>query len=152
MPRPQHCPNLGCPAAHAPPPRWFVRDGTYATLAHGRVQRYRCKHCGHRLSSQTESIHYFAKRRLDLRLIFSRIRGGSSMRDIARFLGCSPKTIANAVLRLGRQSMAGHLELLLGLKHSDCLCFDGLLSAVALETTPHRSQHSVTVRVNYCLR
>ena len=81
-------------------------------------------------------MHLFAKRRLDLALIFTRLRGGSSMRDIARCIGCSPKAIANAVLRLGRQAMAAHMQLLGGLEHSGRLCFDGLLSAVCSRDYP----------------
>lgn len=81
-------------------------------------------------------MHLFAKRRLDLRLIFTRLRGGSSMRDIARSIGCSPKAISNAVLRLGRQAMAAHLGLLAGVQHSGRLCFDGLVSAVCSRDYP----------------
>jgi hypothetical protein len=83
-------------------------------------------------------MHYCAKRRLDLWHIFTRVRGGSSLRDIARVERCSPKAIANAVLRLGRQAMAAHLELMLGLDHSGQLCFDGLVSAVC--SRDYRSQ------------
>ena len=136
MPRPSRCTNICCPNAAHPHPRWMRRDGTYTTGAHGRVQRYRCIECGTRLSAQTESIHYFAKRRLNLKRVFERLRGGASMRDIARFEHCSPKAIANAVLRLGRQSMAAHLQMLTGLEHSGELCFDGLVSAVTSRDYP----------------
>lgn len=136
MPRPRFCSNLACSYAHSPPPKWFVRDGVYHTVAHGVVQRYRCRGCRRRLSRQTESIYYYSKRRLDLRQIFSRLRGGSSMRDIGRELGCSRTAIANAVLRLGRQSMAAHLAILPGVQHSGRLCFDGLLSAVTSRDYP----------------
>jgi len=78
-------------------------------MAHGDVQRYKCKRCGCGASAQTESMFYFSKRRLDLQRIYSRLRGGSSMRDIGREFGCSRTAIANAVLRLGRQSMAAHI-------------------------------------------
>jgi len=52
------------------------------------------------------------------------------MRDIARELGCSRTAVANAVLRLGRQAMGMHLDLIAGLQCSGRLSFDGLLSAV----------------------
>ena len=136
MGRPRVCSNLCCRYARRAAPGWLVRDGTYLTCAHGRVQRYRCRGCGARLSGQTESVHYYAKRRLDLRLIFTRLRGGSSMRDIARSIGCSPKAVGAAVLRLGRQAMAAHLALFTGVEHSGRLCFDGLLSAVGSRDYP----------------
>ena len=52
------------------------------------------------------------------------------MRDIGRELGCSRTAVANAVLRLGRQAMAMHLDLIAGLECSGRLSFDGLVSAV----------------------
>ena len=106
MARPRLCSNLGCRYACRSGPGWLVRDGTYLTAAHGRVQRYRCRCCRRRLSSQSESIHYYAKRRVNLPRVFARVRGGSSLRDIARSEGLSPDTIGNAVLRLARQAMA----------------------------------------------
>lgn len=130
MPRPRHCHNRSCPYALNPPANWCSRAGTYHTLAHGSVQRYRCKSCHATWSSQTESMHYFAKRRLALPQILSRIRGGSSARDIARELGCSRTAIANAIVRLGRQAMATHLVLLSHLTPRSSVVFDGLISAV----------------------
>ena len=64
MPIPLHCPNPACLHFEHPPARWKVRFGSYATLAHGTVNRYRCSACGRTFSDQTESMHYFAKRRL----------------------------------------------------------------------------------------
>lgn len=136
MARPRHCINRACPNARSPGPKWCARDGTYTTVAHGTVQRYRCRACGARPSGQSESLHYFAKLRLDLRSIFTRLRGGSSMRDIARSEHCSPNAIASAVLRVGRQAMAAHLDLMLGLEHPGRLCFDGLVSAVCSRDYP----------------
>jgi hypothetical protein len=107
-----------------------VKAGTYFTLAHGRVQRYVCKGCGKWIGDQSESMHYYAKRRLDLREIFVRVRGGASLRDIGRELGCSRTAVANAVVRLGRQAMASHVELLSALELPADFAFDGLVSAV----------------------
>ena len=130
MPRPRYCRNPGCPYAYEPPPNWLARAGTYETIAHGTVQRYVCRKCGKWMGDQTESMHYYAKRRLDLGEIFSRLRGGSSLRDIGRELGCSRTAVANAAIRLGRQAMASHVELLTALDLPGQLVFDGLVSAV----------------------
>jgi len=83
------------------------------------------------MSAQTESLHYYAKRRLDLKDIFSRVRGGSSLRDIGRVIGCSRSAVAHAVVRLGRQAIASHCAVLAGLEASGTFVLDGLLSAVA---------------------
>jgi hypothetical protein len=75
-------------------------------------------------------MHYFAKRRLDFARVFSRLRGGSSLRDIGRELGYSRTAVANAVLRLGRQSMAAHIVSMLDIEFTGKLSFDGLMSAL----------------------
>ena len=136
MPRPRFCRNLDCPNAYHPPPNWLARAGTYDTLAHGTVQRYVCKRCGKGMGEQTESMHYYANRRLDLGEILSRVRGGSSLRDIGREMGCSRTAVANAVLRLGRQAMASHVALLTGLELPGEVVFDGLVSAVGSRDHP----------------
>jgi hypothetical protein len=92
------------------------------------------------MSEQTESMHYFAKRRLDLGAIFSRLRGGSSLRDIGRELGCSRTAVANAVVRLGRQAMASHVDLVCGLELPARFVFDGLVSAVTSRDYPSQIQ------------
>ncbi len=140
MPRPQYCRNPACPCAYDPPPGWLARAGTYATRAHGTVQRYACKRCGKGMGDQTESMHYYAKRHLDLDEIFSRVRGGSSLRDIGRELGCSRTAVANAVVRLGRQAMACHVDLLSSLELPGKLVFDGLVSAVTSRDYPSQIQ------------
>ena len=49
---------------------------------------------------------------------------------MARELGYSRTAVANAVLRLGRQSMAAHITSMLDIEFSGNLSFDGLLSAI----------------------
>ena len=136
MPRPRYCRNPACPYAWKPPADWLLKAGTYETIAHGTVQRYVCRHCGKGMGDQTESMHYYAKRRLDLREILSRLRGGSSLRDIGREIGCSRTAVANAAIRLGRQAMACHVELVTAIDLPGQLVFDGLVSAVACRDYP----------------
>ena len=131
MSRPTHCTNRGCRYYLSAPRGWITRAGFYHTDCHGDVQRYRCGGCGRRLSEQSESIHYYAKRRLRLAEIFARIRGGSSLRDIARSEHCSPDAVGSALLRLGRQAMAAQVQLLLGAPTCTRVVFDGLLSCCA---------------------
>ena len=151
MPRPRYCRNPACPNALAPPPHWLARAGSYSTIAHGTVQRYRCKHCGKWMGHQTESMHYYAKRRLDLAEIFSRVRGGSSLRDIGREIGCSRTAVANAVIRLARQAMACHVDLVSGLELPGKLVFDGLVSAVTSRDYPSQIQTLVDGSVELVL-
>ena len=151
MPRPRFCRNLTCPSAFEHPPKWFSRAGTYFTRAHGVVQRYVCKHCSTWMSDQTESMHYYAKRRLDLAEILSRLRGGSSLRDIGRELGCSRTAVANAVVRLARQAMACHVDLVTALDLPAQFVFDGLVSAVTSRDYPSQIQTLVDRSVELVL-
>lgn len=157
MRTPRFCRNPRCRYARKPIRGWCTRAGTYSTIAHGEVQRYRCRLCGTGCSAQTESMHYYAKRRLNLRLIRSRLRGGSSMRDIGRHCGCSRMAIANAALRLGRQSMAAQASMLRGIQGSGSLCFDGLVSAVTTRDYPSQitvladSKQELIVAMTHCV-
>jgi transposase-like protein len=136
MPIPTHCTNPDCPNAIDPPPHWLQRFGSYSTVAHGDVPRFRCTGCGRTLSTQTESIHYYAKRRLPLQHIQASLIAGASQRDIARRYHCSPMSVQNAVLRLGRQSM-GCQALVSGyLNPRNHLVFDGLRSFVTSQDYP----------------
>jgi len=130
MPIPRVCPNPQCPNHHTPTRRWRVPYGSYPTRAHGRVRRFRCRHCGATASTQSESLHYFAKRRLPLVAVWLSLLGGASQREIARRYRTSPMAVQGAVLRLGRQAMAGQLELLAALTPRAQLVFDGLRSCV----------------------
>lgn len=151
MPRPRFCRNPNCRNAYHPPPKWLSRAGTYETDAHGTVQRYVCKRCGKYMGEQTESMHYYAKRRLDLAEILSRLRGGSSLRDIGRELGCSRTAVANAALRLGRQAMASHVALVSGLELPPRFVFDGLVSALCTRDYPTQIHTLVDHSVEFLL-
>jgi len=130
MPLPRVCPNPQCPNHRSPARRWWRPYGSYPTRAHGAVRRVRCRHCGATASTQTESLHYFAKRRLPLSAVWLSLLGGASQRDIARRYGVSPMAVQGAVLRLGRQAMAAQLQLLAALCPRSRLVFDGLRSCV----------------------
>lgn len=136
MPVPRFCPNPECLHHHQPRGSWRRRSGSYHTLAHGTVQRYRCVHCGTTMSDQTESIHFFAKRRLPLRAIADTLLGGTSMREVGRRYGVSVMAIQNAVLRLGRQAMAAQLVLLSETQERTQLAIDGLRSFVTSQDYP----------------
>ncbi len=136
MPVPRYCRNVCC-LNHVDPGRgWLVRCGHYRTAAHGLVQRYRCRACGRSLSAQTESIHYFAKRRLPLKAIWLSLLGGASLHEIARRYALSGPTVQNAILRLGRQAMGAQLELLRRLTPRDRLVYDGLRCFVTSQDYP----------------
>ena len=133
---PSYCPNRECPNHDQPSGSWYCRFGSYQTAAHGRVQRFRCRECGRTCSSQTESLHYYAKRRVPFFAVFRSLTAGSTMREIARRYRLTPTTVANAVVRLGRQAMAAQLTLLHHLNPRTEVVFDGIRSFVTSQDYP----------------
>jgi hypothetical protein len=100
------------------------------------VRRFRCRHCGTTASTQTESLHYFAKRRLPLVAVWLSLLAGASQREIARRYRTTPMAVQGAILRLGRQAMAAQLELLAALAPQRRIIFDGLRSCLTSHDYP----------------
>jgi hypothetical protein len=136
MPIPSHCPNPDCRAYTPTDSRWRRPFGSYETTAHGMVRRFRCRYCGTTCSTQTESIHYAAKRHLPLRAIVASLLEGASQREIARRYQTTPMAIHNAIIRLGRQAIAAQTVLLSHLSPRPRLVFDGLRSFVTSQDYP----------------
>jgi len=136
VPVPHYCSNPNCPNYSDPQPHWLARFGSYPTAAHGTVRRYRCKICHATVSDQTESIYYFAKRRVPLRAATACLNSGSSLREIARRYRVSSAAVRTAVLRLGRQAMAAQIIMLAHMDPRTDLVFDGLRSFVTSQDFP----------------
>jgi hypothetical protein len=88
------------------------------------------------MGDQTESVHYYAKRRLPLREIWKTLVGGACLREAAWRYHTTAHTIQTAVLRLGRQAMAAQCHLLDQLQPRAEVCFDGLRSYVTAQDYP----------------
>ena len=106
---PPHCPNEHCHYHRLDRPRWqWVRIGFYTRqLAPRRIQRFQCRHCRRRFSTQTFSTTYWLRRPL-LAELFGRLVGCSGYRQIARALGCSPHLVLGQAARLGRHCLLFH--------------------------------------------
>ncbi|MCF7948204.1 MAG: hypothetical protein K9M94_06425, partial [Spirochaetia bacterium] len=61
---PPFCPHCDCEYHSSPPDfgRWYHVSGSYETLAHGEVTRFKCLGCGGGFSEQTFSLDYYVKR------------------------------------------------------------------------------------------
>ena len=136
MPVPLFCPQPDCPNHLHPALGWRVRFGHYPTAAHGLIQRYRCRCCGHALSDQTHSLHYYAKRHLPLGALWSSLVAGSCLREIATRYRLSAQTVQQALLRLGRQAMAAQCLLLTQLAPQAQVVIDGLRSFLCCQDYP----------------
>jgi len=105
--RPPFCPNPACDF-HRDPRGWhYVGWGAYPrTCPRVRtIPRYRCSHCRRTFSRQTFQTTYWLRRPELLATITERLLSGSGLRQIARFLGCSPSTVMTQAARLGRHAL-----------------------------------------------
>lgn len=140
---PPFCPNSYCPnhdpqSTHRPRSSpWYQKDGFYSTAVHPRIQRFRCRCCHTRFSSQSFSIDYAVKRPLPYRRIFEQLNSGSGVRCLARQLGVSEKVILNRLSRLARQSLALHAELRRSLRLQEDLAADGFESFTVSQYFPN---------------
>ena len=139
---PPFCPNRDCPLHQSAPSHlhWFVLDGHYRSAVHGPVQRFRCKRCGTRFSSQTFSIDYAVKRKVSYHRLFSLLISSAGIRDMGRILTASPTCITNRISRLARQAIAVHVELLSHLVLQEDLVADGFESFAVSQYFPNNIQ------------
>ena len=100
---PPHCPRRDC-RFHRCADGWrWIRYGFFVRRCQPRcIPRFRCGACGVTFSSQTFSTTYYLKRPELLIPIAYRMVACSGYRQIAREARCSPSTVMNQVIRLGR--------------------------------------------------
>lgn len=133
MQEPKFCPNPECVHhtyhLNAKKVRWYSKDGFYRTKLNGPVQRYKCRACKTRFSTQTYSIHYYAKKIVDPKKILQGLISTSSLSDLARELKVSVHTITNRQDRLARQAIGLHSQLLPHITRTEPFVCDGFQSA-----------------------
>jgi transposase-like protein len=124
-----HCPNPECPQfSPESAENWYIHYGFHQTKAFGRVQRYRCRVCRRTFSTQTFSIDYYAKKRIDYQSLQDQLISASGLLDMGRNLNLRPETIQNRIERLARCSLAVHSEILQKLPFKENLAADGFES------------------------
>jgi len=107
------CPNERC-SMHNPPPDagvFFMKYGYHRTKVAGKVQRYKCLHCGKTFSDRTFSIDYFVKKALSYESLFHMTVSGECVSAAARSLGCSFASAQNRIDRMARNLLAMHQAL-----------------------------------------
>ena len=145
MPSFPFCPNPMCRLhLENPSPGWFRPKGAYLTHTFGRVPRFRCRVCGKSFSSQTFSLNYYAKRRVDYPDLLSRHASSESLRAISRNLRLSCGTVQNRLDRLARQGLALHARLRRFADPKESVCTDGLVSFDVSQFFPNEITLSIT--------
>ena len=138
MRSPPFCPNPACTNHHHPPKRkWFWKSGQYRTHTFGSIQRFICLSCFCRFSSQTFSIDYFAKKKINYHTIDKQLRSTGSIRDISRDLSCSTDTVLNRISRLAKNAIAVHSSLCATATYSEDLVADGFESFCVSQYFPN---------------
>ena len=131
------CPNPLCDLhLSEPPPGWFTPFGFYLTRTFGVIPRFRCRSCGKTFSTQTFSIDYYTKRRVDYLGLLGRHASSESLRALSRNLGLSCGTVQNRLDRLTRQGIALHAYLRRFADPKEAVCVDGLVSFTVSQFFP----------------
>jgi|688.fasta_scaffold05449_11 transposase-like protein len=106
---PPECPYPACP----PGPFLYRRRGYYKRLCDGEpIPRFECLTCGRRFSSQTFRNDYrHHKPGLNV-VILEQLVSKVTQRQIARNLGCNPKTVARRVPLFGQHFRLAHERVL----------------------------------------
>jgi len=149
---PPFCPNSNC-QNHLEPQssNWFLSAGFHPTKAFGPVPRFRCRSCGRTFSTQTFSIDYYAKRRVDYEDLLTRHANAESVRGMSRALGLSCGTVLNRVERLSRQAVAVHAELRPEARNLERITADGFVSFDVSQYFPSEIAISITASSRFFL-
>ena len=138
MRSPPFCPNPDCTYhAHPPKRKWFWKSGHYHTRVFGTVQRFICLSCSRRFGTQTFSIDYYAKKKINYRLIDKQLRSTGSIRDISRDLSCSTDTVLNRISRLAKNAIDAHTSLCATAPYLEDLVADGFESFCVSQYFPN---------------
>ncbi len=149
---PPFCPFATC--THHPKPvatHWWCLDGFHQTKAFGRVQRYQCLGCGRTFSTQTFSVHYYAKFVIHLRRLERLAASSMGTRALSREFHCSCDSITNRIDRLARQAIGLHSSLRKLAVPGEPVCFDGLVSFDSSQYFPSDIGISITSSSRFIL-
>lgn len=104
---PRFCPRHECPHHQLRDASAFrfVRRGSYSTLQHDDIPRFKCLKCRRGFSRQTFAVSYYLKRGELVAPVAAGLVAGSAHRQIARSLHCAPSTVTRLSARLGRHGL-----------------------------------------------
>jgi len=99
---PERCPWRSCPRHASPTPYFFVRYGSYRSrVSPFRIPRFRCKTCRRTFSYQTFQLEYRLRKTWFDDLLLRDFVSGVALRQSARTLGLSLKTVEARFVRFG---------------------------------------------------
>jgi transposase-like protein len=94
-----------CPYCQASAER-VVKYGFFSRLTghQARIQRFLCRECRRKFSTQTGSLTYKERKPHLTQPVLRLLMEGLSQRACARTLGCKPQTVASKIMRLGSRA------------------------------------------------
>lgn len=149
---PPFCPYKECAYyRHPPEGRWWRRCGFHHTRCFGPVARFQCLTCRRTFSTQTFSLDFYAKRRIEYRQLENWNASSMSVRALGRNLGCSCASVLNRLDRLARQSIACHAHLRPCAHRYEDVAIDGFVSFDRSQYFPNNITISVASASRYAL-
>lgn len=124
-----NCPNNQC--LFYQKTNFVIKDGTFRRRSDSRtLQRFRCKHCGKRFSSETLKDEYYQKKRRINHTLFKLLSSGVSMRRSSLILGVDKKTVERRLPYLGKKCQKKNEKLLIRFQQNKVrrLQFDDLIT------------------------
>jgi len=139
MKQPPFCPNPDCELHREDLPitDWFIYKGTYSSKQKVGIQRFKCRVCGKKFSTQSFHIDYYAKKQVDYIKLLRYVCEGLSLRATQRISGLSRNTIQNRIDRLSRYCTCKTLKILRSLRVKEHLAADGFESFVKSQYFPN---------------
>jgi hypothetical protein len=102
-------------------------------------------------SSQTFSIDYFVKRRVDYKGLLTQASSSESLRALGRSFGVSCGSIQNRLDRLSRQALALHARLRVLADPRESVCADGFVHFEVSRYFPSETVISITSNSRFIL-
>lgn len=107
--RPPRCPNRQCPSFRLGAPFQYQRRGYFTRRCDGRrVPRFSCRACNRRFSSQTFRLDFRLRTPHIQRLLFGHFVSKVTLRQSARLLGVTRKTVELRLRRFGEHCRRFH--------------------------------------------
>ena len=137
--------NYNCPNPLCQNKNHTIKDGFFYRKNDSRIiQRFKCKNCCKRFSSETLKLEYRQKKRRVNYPLLKLLCSGVSIRRSARLLNINPKTVDKKLQYLAIKARAKNKKRLKSLKKATHVVFDDLITKENTKLKPL----SVTIAVN----
>ena len=117
--------NFNCPNTNCQNRTNVIKDGSFYRKNDSRIiQRFRCKNCGKRFSSETYKLEYRQKKRRVNYPLMKLLCSGVSMSRAAIILNINPKTVDRKLKYLAKKARVKNSRYLKNREKVNHLIFD----------------------------